>query len=86
VMNEYDVAARRVRYVRIVPEATAIQLDIIVTPLATMKARVDATYTYTAFAAQGNEAVDAFARDVASIKAHWERAINDLLSRRQRTR
>jgi hypothetical protein len=82
VMNEYDVVARRVRYVRVVPEATAIQLDITVTPIARSRARVDATYTYTAFTEQGNAAVDAFATEAGSVRTHWERAINDYLGRR----
>jgi len=82
VMNEYDVVARRVRYVRIVPEMTAIQLDITVTPTARSSGRVEATYTYTALTEKGNDAVEAFANDITAVRAHWDRAINDYLARR----
>ena len=84
VMNEYDASARRIRYVRIVPEAIAIQLDIIVTPVGEAAARVDATYTYTALGEQGNSAVDDFAQNAPLVQRHWEAALTQLLARRNR--
>lgn len=82
VMNEYDVVARRVRYVCVVPEATAMQLEITVTPTARSMARVEVTYTYTALAETANASVDAFAAGFASLRAHWQRALGDYLARR----
>ena len=83
VMNEYDSAARRLRYVSVRPAKMAIQLLIVVSPAGRDSAHVDVTYTHTALSPDKNADVDAFANNVELLREHWRTAIAEALARRR---
>ncbi len=76
VMNEYDVARRRVRYTVFHPGVSVGEITIAVAPAGAAAATADVAYRLTALSPTGNEAVAKWVAHFPHMAPHWETAIN----------
>jgi hypothetical protein len=81
VMTIYDMAGRTVEYVNFIPGQRVTQVSITVRPdtAATSIARV--SYRVTALSEEGSAFVAHFAKEFSGEGPHWEKAINDGISK-----
>ncbi len=81
VMTVYDTDKRTVEYVNFIPGHRVTQISITVRPetAATSIARV--TYRVTALSQEGGEFVAHFAKNFPGEGPHWEKAINDSITK-----
>jgi hypothetical protein len=81
VMTVYDTDKRAVEYVNFIAGRRVTQISITVRPetAATSIARV--SYRVTALSQEGGEFVAHFAKNFPGEGPHWEKAVNDSISR-----
>jgi hypothetical protein len=79
VMNYYNVAERRVEYVRVIPGSNAARIEIRVSSAAGGHSTAEVSYALTSLSAAGDSAVDLFVETFPQRKPHWEQAINHYL-------
>ncbi len=81
MMTVYDTEKHTVEYVNFIPGHRVTEISITVRPetAATSVARV--TYRVTALSQEGGEFVAHFAKNFAGEGPHWEKAINDSISK-----
>jgi hypothetical protein len=76
VMNDYDPAARRVRYTILHPGVSVGELAIVVSPAGDAACTADVTYRFTALSADGNASIARWIEHFPHMAPHLEGAIN----------
>ena len=76
VMNEYDAAARRVRYTIFHPGVSTGEIAIVVAPAGDAACTADVTYRFTALTPDGDASIARWVAHFPHMAPHWEGAIN----------
>ncbi len=80
LMEEYDPARHRVRYVRVTPGSDVTQLDIALEAAGDDRTAATVRYTYTGFTEEGNALVASITEETyAHHLREWETALNHFL-------
>jgi hypothetical protein len=80
VLEEYDPARHRVRYVRITPGSDVTQLEIVLEAVAADRTAATVRYTFTGFTQEGNALVASMTEEhYAHRLREWETELNHFL-------
>jgi hypothetical protein len=79
IMDVYDTTTRTIRYVRVIPGSTAMQLDIVVAPTGPASSVATVTYTMTGLSEAGNAAIARFVETFPHRQAQWEQVLNHFI-------
>lgn len=87
LLESFDPAARRVRYVHVTPGSDVTEIDIQLRPAPTPGlTEAEVRYTYTGFSERGNQLVDAMTEEhYRRFMLDWERELNEHLAGRAAT-
>jgi hypothetical protein len=81
VMTVFDPEKRDVEYVHLIPGHRVTEISIIVRPAGSAASVARVSYRVTALSQDGSAFVAHFAKNFPSEGQHWERAINDSISK-----
>ena len=80
VMSRYDAARRQIQYVRFIPGAAVVQIDIGVEPAGRSRSLAMVRYTYTSLSSEGDGLVDRFVETFPKREREWKKVINHYLT------
>jgi len=81
VMTVYDTDKRTVEYVNFISDQRVTQISITVRPETAVTSIARVTYRVTALSQEGREFVAHFAKNFPGEGPHWEKAVNDSISK-----
>jgi hypothetical protein len=81
VMTRYDLEKRTVEYVNFIPGYRVTEISITVRPETATTSIARVFYRVTALSQEGSALVAHFAKEFPSEGPHWEKAINDSISK-----
>ena len=81
IMTVYDADKRAVEYVNFIPGNRVTQISITVRPDTAATSIAHVSYRVTALSTEGGEFVAHFAKEFPGEGPHWEKAINDSISK-----
>ena len=81
VNTVFDVAAGRMQYVAVIPDAMTFTVDVTLTAVSAAVTKVDVTYTRTALDAGLNDEIEAMGRRDVANGPYWQKDIEGALAR-----